>query len=231
MRAIFAERMRPDRIGCSSPRDPFPAIHNLVDESLGGTRAWLPLTTNIRSSPRWRTDCSVAGSHPRRCQGLKPEHQRIVATFERAFDQSFSVVDGPPAKSFTRTADWLNCDFSARLGSVRRSRRRGRPEILDEVSPLADARHPAAGRSARSADARGFDVPHRAGPIESQIAAAASRVWRFGRRGIAVGPVADALAPASRRANEHGGRREARHAANARCSSSSRWPRFPPTCS
>jgi hypothetical protein len=69
-------------------------------------------------------------------QTLKAEHQRIVATFERAFDQPFSVVDGGSGKVVHATADWLNCGFAARLGLCEEVARRGRPEILDEVSPL-----------------------------------------------------------------------------------------------
>jgi HD-GYP domain-containing protein (c-di-GMP phosphodiesterase class II) len=73
---------------------------------------------------------------PAQSPTLKPEHQRIVATFERAFDQPFSVVDGASGQLVHTTADWLNCDFAARLGLCEEVARRGRPEILDEVSPL-----------------------------------------------------------------------------------------------
>jgi putative nucleotidyltransferase with HDIG domain len=69
-------------------------------------------------------------------QGLKSEHQRIVAAFERAFDQPFAVVDGSSGRVVHAPTDWLNCDFSGRLGLCEEVARRGRPEILEDVSPL-----------------------------------------------------------------------------------------------
>jgi putative nucleotidyltransferase with HDIG domain len=69
-------------------------------------------------------------------QALKPEHQRIVAAFERAFDQSFSVVDGSSGQIVHSATDSLNCDFYGRLGLCEEVARRGRPEILEDVSPL-----------------------------------------------------------------------------------------------
>jgi HD-GYP domain-containing protein (c-di-GMP phosphodiesterase class II) len=80
----------------------------------------------------------IVGPATQSAQGpiLKAEHLRIVAAFERAFDQPFSVVDGTSGKVVHATADWLNCDFSARLGLCEEVARRGRPEVLDEVSPL-----------------------------------------------------------------------------------------------
>jgi HD-GYP domain-containing protein (c-di-GMP phosphodiesterase class II) len=68
---------------------------------------------------------------------LKAEHQRIVASFERAFDQPFSVVDGSTGQIVHAAADWLNCDFYGRLALCEEVARRGRPEILEDVSPLA----------------------------------------------------------------------------------------------
>jgi putative nucleotidyltransferase with HDIG domain len=67
---------------------------------------------------------------------LKLEHQRIVAEFDRAFDQTFAVVDGASGKLVQSAAEWPHYDFSARLALCEEVARRGRPEILDEVSPL-----------------------------------------------------------------------------------------------
>jgi HD-GYP domain-containing protein (c-di-GMP phosphodiesterase class II) len=67
---------------------------------------------------------------------LAAEHQRIVASLERAFDQPFSVVDGSTGRIVHAAPDWLNCDFYGRLGLCEEVARRGRPEILEDVSPL-----------------------------------------------------------------------------------------------
>jgi HD-GYP domain-containing protein (c-di-GMP phosphodiesterase class II) len=67
---------------------------------------------------------------------LKAEHLRIVAAFERAFDQSFSVVDGASGQIVHSAPGWLNCDFYGRLGLCEEVARRGRPEILEDVAPL-----------------------------------------------------------------------------------------------
>jgi putative nucleotidyltransferase with HDIG domain len=68
--------------------------------------------------------------------GLSAEHERIVTTFERAFDQPFSVVDGSSGQLVQAASGWMNCDFYSRLGLCEEVARRGRPEILEDVSPL-----------------------------------------------------------------------------------------------
>jgi HD-GYP domain-containing protein (c-di-GMP phosphodiesterase class II) len=67
---------------------------------------------------------------------LRPDTQRVVATFERAFGQSFVVLDAASGEVFQAATDGLACELSARLAVLEEISRRGRPEIVDEVSPL-----------------------------------------------------------------------------------------------
>ena len=62
--------------------------------------------------------------------------QRIVAAFERALDQSFMVVDPSTGDVFQPAAEGLAWDVSSRLVLLEEVARRGRPEIVDESSPL-----------------------------------------------------------------------------------------------
>ena len=68
--------------------------------------------------------------------------------------------------------------------------RRGRPEILDEVSPLVLLGDSAARRSARAAVARRFDLSHRIRPIDTQVTAAAAAFGVSPEQVLQLGPIA-----------------------------------------
>jgi len=73
---------------------------------------------------------------PGRNRVLRAEVQRIVSAFERALGQSFTVLDAATGDVFQAANDRLVCDLSGRLPVLEEVARRGRPEIVDEVSPL-----------------------------------------------------------------------------------------------
>ena len=67
---------------------------------------------------------------------LHADTQRIVAAIERALDQSFAVVDPSAGDVFQMAADGLTWDTSSRLVVLDEIARRGRPEVVDEASPV-----------------------------------------------------------------------------------------------
>jgi len=85
-----------------------------------------PLESNVRLG-------FADADHPRT---LRPETQRAAAALERALQQSLTVIDPANGDTLQHTTDGINCDLSARLGLLEEIARRGRPEIVDEVSPL-----------------------------------------------------------------------------------------------
>jgi len=62
--------------------------------------------------------------------------QRVVAAFERALDQSFAVIDPSSGDVFQPAADGMNWDLTPRMALLEEVARRGRPEIVDEMSPV-----------------------------------------------------------------------------------------------
>jgi HD-GYP domain-containing protein (c-di-GMP phosphodiesterase class II) len=77
---------------------------------------------------------SPVNSSPARL--MRAETQRAVAAFERALDQSLTVLDPANGDILQRAADAFCCDLTPRLAVLEEIARRGRPEIVDEVSPL-----------------------------------------------------------------------------------------------
>ena len=69
-------------------------------------------------------------------QALRHEPQQLVRALERAFAQSFAVIDCATGHRVRSAADGLPIDVYRRLASCEEVAQRGRPEILDEVSPL-----------------------------------------------------------------------------------------------
>jgi HD-GYP domain-containing protein (c-di-GMP phosphodiesterase class II) len=59
-----------------------------------------------------------------------------VTVLEQAFEQSFAVLDAESGEVVMPAADVLACDYDSRLSICGEVARRGRPEIIDEVSPL-----------------------------------------------------------------------------------------------
>lgn len=76
---------------------------------------------------------SVAGE---RNDGFRPALGELVAMLQRAFEQSFTVVDASNGNVVHADEDGLSGDLYPRLATCAEVARRGRPEILDEVSPL-----------------------------------------------------------------------------------------------
>jgi HD-GYP domain-containing protein (c-di-GMP phosphodiesterase class II) len=67
---------------------------------------------------------------------MRAETQRAVSAFERALDQTFTVIDPASGDLLQHAADGLACDLTSRLALLEEIGRRGRPEIVDEVSPV-----------------------------------------------------------------------------------------------
>jgi putative nucleotidyltransferase with HDIG domain len=69
-------------------------------------------------------------------QPLPNEAHQTLRTLERAFGQSFTVVDCATGQTIRPAIDGLLVDLYKRLASCEQIASRGRPEILDEVSPV-----------------------------------------------------------------------------------------------
>jgi putative nucleotidyltransferase with HDIG domain len=69
-------------------------------------------------------------------QLLRPEAIQLVRALERAFNQSFAVIDCTTGRRVRSPENGLPVDLYKRLASCEEIAQRGRPEILDEVSPL-----------------------------------------------------------------------------------------------
>jgi HD-GYP domain-containing protein (c-di-GMP phosphodiesterase class II) len=67
---------------------------------------------------------------------LRGNTRRAVAAFERALDQSFTVIDPSSGDVFQTADEELLCDLTSRLVLLEEVARRGRPEIIDEASPV-----------------------------------------------------------------------------------------------
>ncbi len=67
---------------------------------------------------------------------LPNEAHQMLRSLERAFEQSFSVVDCSTGQLLRPAPHSLPIDLDKRLPSCEQIARRGRPEVLDEVSPL-----------------------------------------------------------------------------------------------
>lgn len=59
-----------------------------------------------------------------------------LRAIEQAFKQPFSLLDLRKGELTHAAADWLNCDLYSRLALCEETARQGRPEVLDEFSPL-----------------------------------------------------------------------------------------------
>jgi putative nucleotidyltransferase with HDIG domain len=70
-------------------------------------------------------------------QSIRPETNQLVRALERAFGQSFAVVDCTSGQTLRTAADGLPVDLYERLAMCAEVAQRGRPEIVDEVPPLA----------------------------------------------------------------------------------------------
>lgn len=69
-------------------------------------------------------------------ESLTNDARQMLRSLERAFGQSFSVVDCSTGQLLIIAEQGLPIDFYNWLPSCEQVARRGRPEILDEFSPL-----------------------------------------------------------------------------------------------
>jgi putative nucleotidyltransferase with HDIG domain len=69
-------------------------------------------------------------------QTLSSEAHQMLRGLERAFGQPFSVVDASTGHMLRTAPNGLSIDLYGRLANCQQIAERGRPEILDEVSPL-----------------------------------------------------------------------------------------------
>ena len=69
-------------------------------------------------------------------QTLPNDAHQMLCSLERAFGQSFCVVDCSTGELLRTAAQGLPIDLYKRLPSCEQIARRGTPEVLDEVSPL-----------------------------------------------------------------------------------------------
>lgn len=84
------------------------------------------------SSPETRNDSATSDQS----EDLRSAQKEFVTTLERAFEQSFTVVDVSTGRIVHTGEDSLCGDLYPRLATCAEVARRGRPEILDEFSPL-----------------------------------------------------------------------------------------------
>src|SRR5215510_4344905 len=69
-------------------------------------------------------------------QILRNDADQVVKALERAFSQSFSVVDASTGHVVRTAEDDLPVDRYKRIAELYEIAQRGRPEMVDEVSPL-----------------------------------------------------------------------------------------------
>src|SRR5262245_38069328 len=69
-------------------------------------------------------------------QVLRSDGDQVVKALERAFAQSFSVVDASTGHVVRTAEDDLPVDRYKRIAELYEIAQRGRPEMVDEVSPL-----------------------------------------------------------------------------------------------
>jgi HD-GYP domain-containing protein (c-di-GMP phosphodiesterase class II) len=98
------------------------------------------VATTYQDSPV-TTSSSLAGvetpiADESRQRMLHGHTQRTVAAFERSLNQSFMVIDPSTGNVFQPAAEGLTWDVTSRLALLEEIARRGRPEIVDETSPL-----------------------------------------------------------------------------------------------
>ncbi|HVT29960.1 MAG TPA: HD domain-containing phosphohydrolase, partial [Lacipirellulaceae bacterium] len=67
---------------------------------------------------------------------LPPEASQVLRSLERAFGQSFAVIDCGTSQTLRNATKGLPVDFYTRLSSCEQIAQRCLPDVLDEVSPL-----------------------------------------------------------------------------------------------
>jgi putative nucleotidyltransferase with HDIG domain len=86
--------------------------------------------------PTSSTDDVLAASTGAQDQSVRPETNQLVRALERAFGQSFAILDCASGQTLRTAADGLPVDLYERLATCAEVAQRGRPEIVEEVSPL-----------------------------------------------------------------------------------------------
>ena len=69
-------------------------------------------------------------------QILRNDGQQVVRALERAFGQAFTVLDPASGHVIRPAADSFPVDLYKRMAALYEIAQRGRPEVVDEVSPL-----------------------------------------------------------------------------------------------
>src|SRR5215213_6471688 len=69
-------------------------------------------------------------------QVLPNEAHQMLRALERAFGQSFTVIDCSAGSILRQPMGGLQVDLYKRMALCQQIAERGRPEILDEVSPI-----------------------------------------------------------------------------------------------
>jgi putative nucleotidyltransferase with HDIG domain len=67
---------------------------------------------------------------------IRSETNQMVRALERAFGQSFAVVEPTTGRTVRPAVDGLPVDLYKRMATCEEISQRGRPEIIDEVAPL-----------------------------------------------------------------------------------------------
>ncbi len=121
------------------------------DRELASTRSsnaahslWVPLRSPAISAVAQQDITTV--SEPPNLTGLgtlgfcghslRPEAEQMLRALERAFDQSLTIVDAARAQVLKTGPDNLPVELYSRMPICEQIARRGRPHILDEVSPV-----------------------------------------------------------------------------------------------
>ena len=107
-------------------------------------------------------------------QILRSDSDQVVRALERAFGQTFHVIDRATGHVVRPAKDELPVDPYKRVAALYEIAQRGRPEIVDEVSPLLLVGGAAARQSDRAAAGGCDDVHYRAGRATKNKSAAAA---------------------------------------------------------
>lgn len=81
-------------------------------------------------------DLDGLGALAMRDDSLRPETEQMLRSLERAFNQSLTIVDCASGQTLKTGSQGLPVELSGWLPVCEQIARRGRPHILDEVSPV-----------------------------------------------------------------------------------------------
>ena len=155
---------------------------------------------------------------------------RSCGHWSARFGQSFAVIDCANGHVVRPAADGLAVDLYKRLASCEQIVQRGRPEIVDEVSPLLLMAVPLPTNPTEPVLVGDRHVRYRAGRMRIANRGGRPRIRQRCRPGVSLGPNASHLDPHAIQEVERGSRRKDGDAAVDRYNSSGSWPIFRRTC-